>query len=121
MARQKQRKSQEQPRRTQRKRPNYKTLVVEDGSYKTNLTEKYLKRKVHQEKDIRNVESFIPGKIVKIMVSEGQAVTRGDSLLILEAMKMNNRIMAPMDGVIKKIFIKENERIPKNHLLLTLE
>jgi len=123
MARQKLRQNRNQlhNRKKQGERVNYRTLLVENETYKTLLTEKYLRRKPYQEKDIRNIEAFIPGRIVKILVAKGHTVSKGDTLLILEAMKMNNKIMAPMDGVIKKINVKENDRIPKDHLLITLK
>lgn len=49
------------------------------------------------------VESPMPGNIWKILVTEGQAIKAGDILLILEAMKMENEILAPRDGIVASI------------------
>jgi biotin carboxyl carrier protein len=53
-------------------------------------------------------------------VKEGQAVKKGDSLLILESMKMMNQVKAPVDGKVKKIYVASNEKIAKNHLMVEL-
>ncbi len=55
------------------------------------------------------------------MVSEGDEVSAGDSMLILEAMKMRNEIKATQKGVIKKINVKEGEHVSKSYLLLEFE
>jgi biotin carboxyl carrier protein len=55
------------------------------------------------------------------MVEEGQSVSELDEVIILEAMKMRNRITVPVSGVIKKVYIKEGERVPKGELMLELE
>lgn len=57
------------------------------------------------------VPAPMPGTILEIMVSEGQKVSKGDTLLILEAMKMENEIIAPADGVVKKIYIHKSTTI----------
>ena len=49
------------------------------------------------------IESPMPGNIWKILVTEGQAIKAGDILLILEAMKMENEILAPRDGIVASI------------------
>ncbi len=53
----------------------------------------------------------MPGKVVKVLVQEKQKVKKGELLLILEAMKMEHKILATHDGVIQKIFFKEGERV----------
>lgn len=98
-----------------------KTLNVEFRKYRTKLTTKYEKRKAYAEKDPRQVQAFIPGTIRKINVKEGDEVKQGELLLILEAMKMKNRILSPMDGTIKKINVKPGIIVPKNEVLIELE
>lgn len=51
----------------------------------------------------------MPGKVFKIMVKEGEEVKKGDILVIIEAMKMENRVIAPEDGIIESINVKENQ------------
>jgi pyruvate carboxylase len=67
------------------------------------------------EKEIR---AIIPGTIQEILVKPGDKVKAGTPLLILEAMKMRNRIPAEFDGVVKKIHVKTGDRVPKNHLMV---
>ncbi|MBN1338364.1 MAG: acetyl-CoA carboxylase biotin carboxylase subunit [Bacteroidales bacterium] len=66
------------------------------------------------------IVSPMPGKIIKIAVSEGQKVNRGDLLLIVEAMKMENNILAPVNGVVEAIHVKPGDRVDGSKELLIL-
>jgi len=57
------------------------------------------------------VTAPMPGKILKILVKEGEQVKTGQGLLILEAMKMENEIPAPRDGIVKRILVKEGDTV----------
>jgi biotin carboxyl carrier protein len=94
-----------------------RTIIIDNIKYKTRLTKKYLARKVYNPLDPGQVFSFIPGTILKVTAKEGMKVKKGDHLLELEAMKMANNIVAPIDGVIKKINVKQGDMVPKNFLL----
>ncbi len=61
------------------------------------------------------------GLVLKIIAKEGEELKKGDNLLILEAMKMENMIKAPADIIIKKIHIKEGDKVEKNQILLILD
>jgi biotin carboxyl carrier protein len=63
----------------------------------------------------------MPGKVVKINVKEGDEVKQGQTLLILEAMKMENEIKAGMDGVVKLLNIEEGQALDSGHLMIELE
>jgi len=63
----------------------------------------------------------MPGLVLDISVTQGQSVTQGESLLILEAMKMENVIKSPVDGVIKSIDVTVGESISKSQVLITYE
>ncbi len=63
----------------------------------------------------------IPGKITKILVKQGQSVSKDQELLILEAMKMRNRIFAPDDGEIVQIEVKENDNVEQDQKLLIIQ
>ncbi len=89
--------------------------------YKTRLTKKYQQRKPWTEPNPKEINSYIPGTIVKIFVTEGQAVKKDEVVLMLEAMKMQNRIKMPFDGKIKKINVKEGDKIPKNMVMIEIE
>ena len=67
------------------------------------------------------INAPMPGKIVKLVAEAGKAVKKGDVVLILEAMKMQNEIKAPRDGVIKLLFITAGKAVTSGEVLLTLE
>ena len=66
------------------------------------------------------VESPMPGKILSIKASVGQAVKKGDVIMILEAMKMENEIVAPQDGTVASININEGASVEAGNVLATL-
>lgn len=84
------------------------------------LTEKFAKGK-SDSKFKNDVLSPMPGAIVKMNVKEGGQVKKGDVLLVLEAMKMENEIKASRDCVVKKIFVEEKSSVDKGQLLIKLE
>lgn len=63
----------------------------------------------------------MPGKIIKIMVNEGEEITEGMPLLILESMKMENMLKSPHNGKVKAIYIKEGEMAETGRCLLEIE
>ncbi len=65
--------------------------------------------------------SPIPGKIFKILVKVGDAVSEDEELLLIESMKMENPIFAPSNGKIKEIAVKENDEVNVDDLLLVIE
>ena len=66
------------------------------------------------------VKSPLPGSVIKVLVSEGQAVKRGDTLLTLESMKMENAIMAETDGTVKQIAVTPGQNVMQDDLLIVL-
>ncbi|MGQ1910184.1 biotin/lipoyl-containing protein [Marinifilum sp. RC60d5] len=100
---------------------NLKEFNVDGTIYKTEVTKKFEQRKSWAKPNPKHLNSFIPGTIVEIFVKEGQKVKAGESLMILEAMKMKNLIEMPFDGVIKKIHVKEGEKVPNRLLMLEIE
>ncbi len=72
-------------------------------------------------KDIDSISAPMPGLILEIHVRIGQAVNEDDPLLILEAMKMENVITSPRDGIIKSISVKKSDAVDKNQLLIEFE
>ena len=63
----------------------------------------------------------MPGKIVKVMVKEGQEVKEGDSLLVMEAMKMENEMRSSQDGIIAEVKVAEADTIEGGATLITFE
>lgn len=70
---------------------------------------------------IQQIKAPMPGLVLTILVSEGDEVKKGDSLLVLEAMKMENMIKSPTNGIIKKITIKQGDKVEKNEVLITFQ
>lgn len=66
------------------------------------------------------IKSPMPGLVLKIEVKDGQQVEKNDTLLTLEAMKMENLIKAPSSGIIKSIEVKEGDAVNKNQLLVVI-
>ena len=67
------------------------------------------------------VKAPMPGKIISIAVSAGQSVKRGDVLLILEAMKMQNEISAPADGKVSTVQVSAGQSVKPGEVLIVLE
>lgn len=63
----------------------------------------------------------MPGQIRTVNVSEGDTVTKGQTLLILEAMKMEIRIHAPLDGVVRKLFVKQGQTVEREQMLVDIQ
>lgn len=63
----------------------------------------------------------MPGKILEVMVQEGDQVELGDPVAILEAMKMENELKAPIAGTVTTIAVSKSESVEKNALILEIE
>lgn len=70
---------------------------------------------------INEVKAPMPGLVLSLKVAEQQAVKKGDAILILEAMKMENVIKSPIDGVIKQIVVSEKQAVDKNQTLVLFQ
>ena len=67
---------------------------------------------------VSEMKAPMPGMVLKVFVSEGAEVKKGDNLLVLEAMKMENIIKAPADVAVKSIKIKPGDKVEKNQILM---
>lgn len=72
-------------------------------------------------KGIDSIKAPMPGTIIGLQVEKGQTVKEGDTLLILEAMKMENTILCPKNTVIKEIYVTPGDTVDKNKLLIDFE
>ncbi|MEQ8715735.1 MAG: acetyl-CoA carboxylase biotin carboxyl carrier protein subunit [Cyclobacteriaceae bacterium] len=72
----------------------------------------------NSESVVKDVKAPMPGLIIDVTLEAGQEVKKGDALLILEAMKMENVIKSPTDGTISKVLIKKGESVEKNQILV---
>ncbi len=82
---------------------------------------KKLGMNMNASNQVKEVKAPMPGSILSVVAKEGDSVVKGDQLLILEAMKMENVIKSPGDGVIGKIHIQEKENVEKNQVLVSFE
>lgn len=99
---------------------DYLQIHEEGRKYKTLLTPKFKERKKWVAPNPNEIRTHIPGVVGEIMVKKRDAVKKGEKLLIYEAMKMKNVVTAPFDGVIKRIAVKEGEKLPKGALLIAM-
>ncbi len=106
--------------------PEDKKLVVKvnNTSYTLDIKDKY-DELLHSlgldnltAKKVNDIKAPMPGMVLNILVAEGQEVKKGDALIVLEAMKMENILKSPTDGIIKKIAITKGVAVEKNQLLI---
>lgn len=102
------------------KKARCKTLIIDGDKYRTRYNTKFKNRKTWKNPNPKKITSSIPGTIIKIYTRVGQEVKKGDPILILEAMKMKNKILFNIDGKVKSIKVKEGEKVPKDHVMLEL-
>ena len=108
---------------------NNKTYLVKvnSNSYNVKIADKLdqliskMGFAIGTSKQIDSIKAPMPGLILDVMVKEGEEVKEDDALLILEAMKMENVITSPCDGVIKSVNISKGNAIDKGHLLIEFE
>ena len=67
------------------------------------------------------VKAIMPGKIIRILVAEGDAVTEGDVICILEAMKMENELKAPQAGTVKSLYVQPGQDVESGAVLADIE
>ncbi len=96
-------------------------LNINSRNYKTHLSKKFVERKPYKPADPGKIVSFIPGTVIDILVKKGQIVAEGQDLMILDAMKMQNRLKSLTEGRIKSIAVKKGDRVSKGSLLLEME
>jgi biotin carboxyl carrier protein len=110
-----------------RSRQNKYEILFNDISYtftvETPFSMKRLKV-INSDKGKIESESLkapMPGKIIDVMVREGSTVLRGEPLLVLEAMKMQNEIQSPVNGQIVRVYAKPNSNVMKDDLLIEIK
>ncbi|MEZ5306753.1 MAG: biotin/lipoyl-containing protein [Pyrinomonadaceae bacterium] len=67
------------------------------------------------------IKSAMPGKVVKLNVSEGDEVQSGQAVIVVEAMKMQNELKSPKEGVVRKINVGEDDRVDAGEVLIVIE
>lgn len=70
---------------------------------------------------LAEIKTMMPGKVVRLIASVGDAVEKGDAVLVVEAMKMQNDLKAPKDGVVKEIKVAEGSTVSAGDVLAVIE
>lgn len=100
------------------------TLKVNGNKYEVKIADKFdeLLKNLGMDslasKKVNNIKAPMPGLVLNIIASEGDVVKKGDALLVLEAMKMENILKSPADGVVKRIAVTKGIAVEKNQLLI---
>lgn len=92
-------------------------VVIKDESVKTTVT---AKQKADQANPA-HIGASMPGTVIRVVVEKGDKVSKGDHLMITEAMKMETTVQAPFDGVIKQVHVSSGDGIQPGDLLIELE
>ncbi|GAF01452.1 acetyl-CoA carboxylase biotin carboxyl carrier protein subunit [Saccharicrinis fermentans] len=105
---------------------NEVSVVINGNTYHFTVdTELASKRKEklakNSGKKIAKINAPLPGEIVAVLMSEGQEVHKGEPVLILEAMKMQNEIVSPVNGIIKSIQVKAEDTVMKDQMLFDVD
>ncbi|MEO6656377.1 MAG: biotin/lipoyl-containing protein [Pyrinomonadaceae bacterium] len=67
------------------------------------------------------IRTAMPGKVVRILVSEGDSVQKGDGVIVVEAMKMQNEMRSPKDGTVSGIKVAENDTVSAGDVLMVID
>jgi biotin carboxyl carrier protein len=102
-------------------------LKIDGNEYHVNIADKYdrlvsqLGLKAGGQQKANQIKAPMPGLVLNLLVEAGQEVSKGDPLLILEAMKMENVIKASGDGKVKSVNVKKGDAVDKGLLLVEME
>ena len=100
-------------------------IRVNGNKYTVQLKDKYddllkqLGMEIGSSAKLKDLKAPMPGLVVDVRVKEGDAVKKGDALVVLQAMKMENILKCTSDAVVKKIHVKKDSTIEKNQLLIS--
>lgn len=70
---------------------------------------------------LAEIKTAMPGKVVRILISQGDAVEKGDGIIVVEAMKMQNEMRSPKDGKVSEIRVAEGETVGAGDVLVVIE
>ena len=92
-----------------------------EKSFLAEVSRQLKNRRPYKPSSPKIIMSFIPGTVLDILVKKDQDVRKGDDLLVLDAMKMQNNLKSNIDGIIKKILVNKGDKVSKGTILLELK
>ena len=93
------------------------TAITPQGRYELERVDPFHYEPADTLPDAR-LTALMPGRVVKVLVAPGQAVKKGEALLILEAMKMEHTIVSPREGTVDRVAFRENDLVPADAILV---
>lgn len=102
-------------------------IIINNNTYSVQLKDRFdellndLGMDVGSSNKDNDVKAPMPGRILEILVKEGDTIAKGDGLIVLEAMKMENIIKSTREGVLKHIQTAEGDNVEKDAILLSYE
>jgi biotin carboxyl carrier protein len=109
------------------KEEKFVSMLVNGHKYKVDVKDKYdqllssLGLDKLLSKKVNDIKAPMPGLVVDVRVQAGDVVKKGDPVLVLEAMKMENILKAPGDGKVAKVHVTKGVAVEKNQVLVNLE
>ena len=96
-------------------------IDIKGEVYETELTENYIRNSKYTKPNNTEKGAFIPGLISEVLVSPGQIIKEGRTIIILEAMKMLNEINLNFEAKITEIFVSKGDIVVKDQILFKYE
>jgi biotin carboxyl carrier protein len=102
------------------------TVKIKNSIYHVSVKDKFdellhdLGLDAANSKQVADVKAPMPGLVLNVMVKPGQKIQKGDAIIVLEAMKMENILKASADGEVKKIHVKKGDKVEKNQVMVNL-
>jgi len=72
-------------------------------------------------KKVNDIKAPMPGMVLHVMVENGQMIKKGDAIVVLEAMKMENILKSPADGIIRKVHVSMGDKVEKNQIMVNFD
>ncbi|MGC8755610.1 MAG: acetyl-CoA carboxylase biotin carboxyl carrier protein subunit [bacterium] len=104
----------------------FDTVYVNGNQYTVRLGNhlgfnKKKEKKLHEDKGVFHISATIPGKIIAVKVNSGAIVKKGEPLVVIEAMKMENELRSPTDGKITNVYVKAGDKVESNAPLIDVD
>lgn len=102
-------------------------IRINNNSYRVQLKDRYdellrsLGMDTFSSKKESEIKAPMPGRVLDVVVQEGDRISKGDNVVVLEAMKMENVIKSPTDGIVKNVCVIKEEAVEKNQVLIAFK